>query len=136
VGPRPLKTGTLTTYFHTHMRAVGTVQLRAIARKPLLAEHGIIDQKRFAAAVAQYADQGHAYPHVEALFCTLKAEQWLRAQAGVLERIEREVPRRVFADAAVSPLPPSGGWPDMTPGGTMTGRRRAVPVRSRTRPRR
>jgi asparagine synthase (glutamine-hydrolysing) len=79
LGPRPTKTGTLTTYFRAHMVKDGLPRLRTVARAPRLAEWGIVDRARLQRAVEAFAAAKWSYPHVEALYCTLMAELWLRA---------------------------------------------------------
>lgn len=79
LAPRPTKTGTLATYFRAHMVKDGLPRLRTIARAPRLAEWGIVHRGRLRRAVEEFAAAKWSYPHVEALYCTLMAELWLRA---------------------------------------------------------
>lgn len=83
LSPRRGKTGTLRTYFAYHMCNEGLARLRAIQHRSLLAENGIVEPRAFAAAIDDFANRRAAYPHMEALFCTLRAEQWLRANVGL-----------------------------------------------------
>jgi len=75
------KTGTLRTYFAYHMCNDGLARLRRFVGHSLLAEYGIVDGHALSLAVDAFAARGPAYPHMEALFCTLRAEQWLRVNS-------------------------------------------------------
>lgn len=83
LAPRLGKTGTLRTYFVFHMCNDGLARLRQIQHRSLLADGGIVDPRVLSAAIEEFARRGPAYPHIEALFCTLRAEQWLRTGTGL-----------------------------------------------------
>lgn len=75
------KTGTLSTYFAFHMCNDGLARLRLIQHRSALADCGIVDARALSSAIDDFARRGISYPHIEALFCTLRAEQWLRTNA-------------------------------------------------------
>jgi hypothetical protein len=81
LAPRSGKTGTLRTYFAFHMCHDGLARLRLIQHRSLLADCGIVDARALSRAIDAFASRGPAYPYMEALFCTLRAEQWLRENA-------------------------------------------------------
>jgi asparagine synthase (glutamine-hydrolysing) len=83
LAPQRLKTGTLSSYFDRHMRSDGLARFSEILPARALSEAGIIEPDILARAVARYREEGAAYPHAEALFCTLQAELWLRARTGL-----------------------------------------------------
>jgi asparagine synthase (glutamine-hydrolysing) len=80
---RPVKTGTLATYFAHHMMNDGLAQLTQLLPAPALAGAGIIDSSELARAVARFRADGAAYEHTEALYCTLQAESWLSARLAI-----------------------------------------------------
>ena len=91
---RNKKTGTLTTYFAEHMWKEGLYRIARVLPACALADAGVVDVAALDAAVAEYRVRGPSYRHVEALFCTLQAETWLRARSNasrVIEPVKRIV---------------------------------------------
>jgi asparagine synthase (glutamine-hydrolysing) len=86
LAPRPIKTGTLASYFAQHMRTDGLRRLTQMLPARELADLGIIDPDALVRAVEEYRVRGVGYPHVEALFCTLQAETWIRSRNGRSEK--------------------------------------------------
>jgi asparagine synthetase B (glutamine-hydrolysing) len=82
LAPRPRKQGTLATYFAYNMTTAGLAALRRTMPLVALADHGVVNPRAFSKAVERFAAEGPAYPHIEALYCTLQAELWLRAHEG------------------------------------------------------
>lgn len=113
LAPRRTKTGTLTTYFHHRMHTEGVPRLRAIADASRLAARGIAHAGRLAAAATRYAAAGPGAPEAEALYCTLVAEEWLRAHDQVVTA--QAVPAR--ASSAPSRQSPRPGVAAPVPGG-------------------
>jgi asparagine synthase (glutamine-hydrolysing) len=91
------KSGTLASYFAQHMRNDGLRRLTEMLPARELAALGVIDSAELTRAIEEYRARGFAYPHVEALFCTLQAETWLRSRSAVIEECE---PARASVDSA------------------------------------
>ncbi|HEU5209587.1 MAG TPA: asparagine synthase-related protein [Longimicrobiales bacterium] len=82
LAPRPHRTGTTTSYLRRSMRQHFGSIAEPLFRKPLLAELGIVNQRRLYAAGAA-AERGAPDAPLAALLATLHTEIWLRAQQGI-----------------------------------------------------
>jgi asparagine synthase (glutamine-hydrolysing) len=85
---RTKKTGTLTTYFSEHMWKEGLSRIARVLPACALVDAGVVSHGALEASVAEYRLQGPSYRHIEALFCTLQAEIWLRARSSSSRAIE------------------------------------------------
>lgn len=82
LAPRTHRTGTTTSYLRRSMRQHFGSIAEPLFRRPLLAELGIVNQRRLYAAGAA-AERGAPDAPLAALLATLHTEIWLRAQQGI-----------------------------------------------------